>query len=244
MPNALAQQGLENAKLLSLLLETKAKVEGRALRVRQCAAGMKSRTLEEMRGAYDDAKNSHNARLDAWILVLRTSPKARIDPIGEATGVAYARQKADQFSAFADRSLKQATCSNSVGWKEVGLAAFSILPAIPELAARIKGLFETTEEANRKAFVSGLERLKIADWGLIGLYTLLDQFETSGVGLMPVNPDQEKTARFAIVLVNRSAIPDRRDLVAIDSYPLPSHLQSHYLAMLIPYQGIERDLTK
>ncbi|MBC7609708.1 MAG: hypothetical protein H7228_09070 [Polaromonas sp.] len=172
-PPVLAATQVED--LISSLSNAKAQLEGRAFRVQSCVGLRSANVVEDLRSKFDDARNSHNGRIDAWIFVLRTQPSKTVEETLETNKLSEARQRANAFLTAADQVLRKGSCTTKVFFlKEAVTLALTI--TAPVVVEALVNLYKdaASDPKLRAELGKLLEQQKIDQWQGVRSYVVYD----------------------------------------------------------------------
>ncbi len=213
--------------LLATLSTAKAQTEGRAQRVLACSGLRNAKTLQDLRGRYDSARNHFNGRIDAWLFSLQQRKEFNFAADAEATELGGAIAKVNDFIARSDAALTSAPCTVKVFWKEAVLAIIAVTPALIDSVKSFWTGTDTTDK-ERKALIRALEQYRIAEWGSGARLVAFDLKNQIFIPYGQVTDDVARQAATAIY-VNKWVVREMPgDSVVATKLP-PSQLSSDYV---------------
>lgn len=213
--------------LLATLSTAKAQAEGRAQRVLTCSGLRDAKTLQDLRGRYDSARNHFNGRIDAWLFSLQQSKEFKFAADAEAIELGGAIAKVNDFIARSDAALTSAPCATKVFWKEALLAIIAVTPALIDSVKSFWTGTDTTDK-EREALIRALEQYRIAEWGS---GATLVAFDLKNQMFIPNSKVTDEVARQAAtaIYVNKWVVRDMPgDSVVATKLP-PGQLSNDYL---------------
>lgn len=227
-------------ELISSLSNAKAQLEGRASRVQSCNRLRSGPIVEDLRSKFDDARNSHNSRIDGWLYILKTQTSKVVEETLETNKLNEARQRANTFLAAADQVLKKGSCGTKVlFFKEGVLLALNL--GAPYV---IDGLVSLLKDAGRDAesranLIKILQQQRIDEWIGIKAYVVYDW---STEKIVPQGKIDEALLRKAStsIYVNQWALEANPGPLIVKDKLAPDELSGAHLL----YTGKIKDLSK
>lgn len=167
-------------ELLVALSTARGEAVGRANRVQACPQLRGKKVVTQLVLKYDDARTSHNARIEAWVFALQAKQLSLPDIAGEVQQLQTSRVKVSAFTSAASAELTKAGCGTKVAWQPWLLALVPV--AVDKLIDYFKGL-SSDDKAIQEA-IKELEFYKIPPWESAGAIVVYDwsseQYLTEG----------------------------------------------------------------
>lgn len=160
------------ADLVAAFSEGKARAEGRARLVQNCARPSGGVPASLVAG-YDDARASFNARIDALIAHIKANTLKDVDPQTELSRLNEGLNKVDHFAQSADEFMTRRRCNV---FKKVALGPAAQLALNPETWRLIWDAYQklSGNEAERAELIKQFDAHRIPEWSKVRLTVVFD----------------------------------------------------------------------
>jgi hypothetical protein len=157
-------------ELLVALSTARGEAVGRASRVQACQQLRNQKVVTQLVLKYDDARTSHNARIEAWVFALKGKLLSLPDVAGESQQLNTSRLKVTEFTSAASAALTKAGCGSKVFWQPLLIALAPV--AVDKLVDYFKELAKD-DKAVQEA-IQELEFYKMPPWESAGAVVVYD----------------------------------------------------------------------
>ena len=157
-------------ELLVALSTARGEAVGRAHRIQACPQLRGRKVITDLVLKYDDARTSHNARIEAWVFALQSRQLSVPDIASEVQQLQTSRAKVITFTSAASIELTKAGCGT-----KVALQAW-LLALLPVSVEKLIDYFQNLS-ADDKAIqetINQLEFYKIPPWESAGAIVVYD----------------------------------------------------------------------
>lgn len=237
-PPALAATQVD--ELISSLSNAKAQLEGRASRVQNCVGLRSGPVVEDLRSKFDDARNSHNSRIDGWLFTLRNQSSKTVEETLETNKLSEARQRANAFLTTADQMLKKGSCTTKVFFLKEGVV-LALSLAAPYVVDGLVNLFKeaASDPKLRVEVMKVLEQQKIDEWQGVRSYVVYDWSTEEIIPAAQINEAMLRKASTS-VYVNQWALETNPGGFVVKDKLAPDELSGAHLL----YTGKLKDISR